>query len=886
MAHKTFGFTVDFNNKKRLAVANVKQNDSAVFNILLVEDGKPVDLTNQQIRLFINKPDNKLVVQDDNITVVDAKRGSIRINVKNSAFQAVGTAVAELDVWGTNQENASSQNFFIEVDEQLGSNDAVKSYVDVNLFRQLTEYIDTANANIAKYRAVMEAFTKAGISAQGLLDIKAYIDNNLASLKAQGDRADNLIPQLNSKNSLADSLIKSLNNTISSGENKKQELINTTNQAEAKKQEVINVTNQAEAKKQDVINYTNNAEAKRAELANTTATAEAKRVEVVNATNTGNNTKTALDKATATAEAKRQEVITATNTANTKIPALEKIIAEADTQGIMLKGTVPASRDCNDFKDFNRWIAWDTGVGDFKNTPEGTLAQGTARVFMVANKGYSSTRFQQEFINVYNSNCITRFIRNYNGTSWGAWYKVYDEANKPTPEEIGACDLSIKSLQFSTRKCFNVGGDSNKYYPVLIKLGNDTSTYGAVKISISRGYCATAPESWGTDAEHKGGLTFSVLMTGDYYWGGNDQEIQVLRFSESYSKMVAGMQMSTDGLVVWLRGGGANYWLTSDYGQASTVTVHLEKFTDIAKHEFDIRTDCSKVVKEVLPFYSHRYGNLYDRNLRVYSPNNKPTPADIGAKPSEPTTFELFPKYIAVRTNGRKPEQYYEFWDIESGWADIKCKNLYAGNGQFLVYHAGNKPTPADIGALSSNGGSLHGDISIDAGKTIITANNYGIAGRVEDGSSFDYLIYMARDNRIKISYHNRPVDIQAKDVTVNGVQVATDIQKNPLWTGCYYVTDTQTVTPSKPLSQCRGGWMLVWSDFNGKLNDTNCVYTYIPKYGYIPFPNETDMLIPISAFDAPIVKALRIADTYFTGYGSNSEGNKGNVALRAVYEY
>lgn len=802
MAHKTFGFTVDFNNKKRLAVANVKQNDSAVFNILLVEDGKPVDLTNQQIRLFINKPDNKLVVQDDNITVVDAKRGSIRINVKNSAFQAVGTAVAELDIWGTNQENASSQNFFIEVDEQLGSNDAVKSYVDVNLFRQLTEYINTANANIAKYRAVMEAFTKAGISAQGLLDIKAYIDNNLASLKAQGDRANNLIPQLNAKNSLADSLIKSLTNTISAGENKKQELINTTKQAEAKKQEVISVTNQAEAKKQDVINYTNKAEAKRAELANATATAESKRVEVVNATNTGNNTKTALDKATATAESKRQEVITATNTADDKKKLLDVAIQNASLDAYIKKAPVRLSK-----QDLNKIYTTGFYVCDqCSNAPD---SYGRLLVLSWDNNQKWIT---QVFYSDITNKVFTRCTTNIEGTSWTSWAIQYSNTSKPTPAEIGAVSINKENTINSGTAC-----------PLILKRSN-----GDISIGLSN-----------TNATG----FFGIGLHGEALFGHEPDLI-------------------TKGYQIYHTG---NKPTPADIG------TYSKDIIDNRTMILDTRND-----NQIPDWYIQHYPQQTVTEFKS---------ADAIGVPNGGSWFGALETKIAWRdSSGGFPVQTFKSYSLPIYQRHGISNTEWSPWEKF--YTTGSKPTPADIGALSSNGGYLHGNLAVDAGKTIVTANNYGIAGRLEDGSGSDYMLYIARDNRIKISYNNRPVDIQAKDVTVNGVQVATDIQKNPLWTGCYFVTDTQTVTPSKPLSQCRGGWMLVWSDFNGKLNDTNCVYTYIPKYGYIPFPNETDMLIPISAFDAPIVKALRIADTYFTGYSSNSEGNKGNVALRAVYEY
>lgn len=74
----------------------------------------------------------------------------------------------------------------------------------------------------------------------------------------------------------------------------------------------------------------------------------------------------------------------------------------------------------------------------------------------------------------------------------------------------------------------------------------------------------------------------------------------------------------------------------------------------------------------------------------------------------EATTFTQQTDYIAVRTPARKKEQYYEFWDPDNSWADIRCGELYA-NGYSKVYHPGNKPTPLDIGAFSTTGGTITG---------------------------------------------------------------------------------------------------------------------------------------------------------------------------------
>ncbi|ASZ76627.1 tail fiber protein [Clostridium phage CP3] len=110
---------------------------------------------------------------------------------------------------------------------------------------------------------------------------------------------------------------------------------------------------------------------------------------------------------------------------------------------VLLKVSAPLDRDCNSFKDINTFCTFDTGDGNFKNTPDGTLSQGSAQVFMVVNRGHHSTRLQQEFIYLYPKDSVARYKRNFDGTRWGNWYKEYDSANKPTAEELGVAGVNM-----------------------------------------------------------------------------------------------------------------------------------------------------------------------------------------------------------------------------------------------------------------------------------------------------------------------------------------------------------------------------------------------------------------------------------------------------------
>lgn len=77
--------------------------------------------------------------------------------------------------------------------------------------------------------------------------------------------------------------------------------------------------------------------------------------------------------------------------------------------------------------------------------------------------------------------------------------------------------------------------------------------------------------------------------------------------------------------------------------------------------------------------------------------------ADARYQPKESTKFTMQSAngYVAVRTEGRKAGNHYEFWDNGPGWADIKAGELYANGNR--VYHPGNKPAASDIGAAPSS---------------------------------------------------------------------------------------------------------------------------------------------------------------------------------------
>ena len=132
---------------------------------------------------------------------------------------------------------------------------------------------------------------------------------------------------------------------------------------------------------------------------------------------------------------------------------------------------------------------------------------------------------------------------------------------------------------------------------------------------------------------------------------------------------------------------------------------------------------------------------------------------------------------------------------------------------------------------------------------------------------------------------------------TFRGWRCIVDAEPGLLWSGAKYMHDTQTITPSKPLSSCRNGWMLEWSDYDkstGTANNYNIVHTPIYKRNVVGNWNGNAMMFAIPTFIASdgtgiIIanKQLLVFNDKLTGHAINDDGNANtDVVLRAVYEF
>ena len=154
-----------------------------------------------------------------------------------------------------------------------------------------------------------------------------------------------------------------------------------------------------------------------------------------------------------------------------------------------------------------------------------------------------------------------------------------------TKENFLECELDA---QFNHRAYFKsislmeteieVGGDADTYYPVYVKHGEGYRNTNTQPIFLGLGkMLGTSSGNW-TGNHHNG--TSSISMAWLYRasgWDGNGDYIIPLYKSEDYAKILAhidGISQPIQGVVLFLRGGGATYNIVSSI--PISPTVYLE----------------------------------------------------------------------------------------------------------------------------------------------------------------------------------------------------------------------------------------------------------------------------------------------------------------------
>lgn len=129
----------------------------------------------------------------------------------------------------------------------------------------------------------------------------------------------------------------------------------------------------------------------------------------------------------------------------------------------------------------------------------------------------------------------------------------------------------------------------------------------------------------------------------------------------------------------------------------------------------------------------------------------------------------------------------------------------------------------------------------------------------------------------------------------LNGDPIGVDASSRVLWTGKYYLTPNQVITPTKPLQSCANGWILIWSDFDPPSNTENnydYVQTIIPKNAFVynAWHNAIMGSYATATAMAINIKQFQYTNTTISGHDMNNSADPGNnnadVVLRWVVEF
>lgn len=118
---------------------------------------------------------------------------------------------------------------------------------------------------------------------------------------------------------------------------------------------------------------------------------------------------------------------------------------------------------------------------------------------------------------------------------------------------------------------------------------------------------------------------------------------------------------------------------------------------------------------------------------------------------------------------------------------------------------------------------------------------------------------------------------------------IQINVFDNILWDGSMYPNATQTVRPTKKLSDCMTGWMLRWQNYTpgsgGGLSNSQFQYTFVPKSQLQIGEGYGVRVVLQHSGGASKTKYIYIDDDSMTGHSTNA-GDNNNIVLSGVFEF
>ncbi len=125
-------------------IITAKQDDtqSRYLDVILQDDGQPINLTGQEVRIYGRKKDKTEFFNDGTIT--DAAKGRCQFELTNQALAVVGDVEVEISIWQNNQRILTTQTFKVFVVPKIRNDNAIESSNEfgalVVLFQKLYDF--------------------------------------------------------------------------------------------------------------------------------------------------------------------------------------------------------------------------------------------------------------------------------------------------------------------------------------------------------------------------------------------------------------------------------------------------------------------------------------------------------------------------------------------------------------------------------------------------------------------------------------------------------------------------------------------------------------------------------------------------------------------------
>ncbi len=298
--------------------------------------------------------------------------------------------------------------------------------------------------------------------------------------------------------------------------------------------------------------------------------------------------------------------------------------------------------------------------------------------------------------------------------------------------------------------------------------------------------------------------------------------------------------------------------------------------------------------------------------------NHTHTPASIGAaavshghsyndlsdKPSIPSIPASLPANggNADTVDGMHSTDFATASHTHSGFATSGHNHDSAYIAKALQFTADNGGV--NVSVTLSSGNNL---LTVIAGLSIGVYTVYsqsGVAGNPKTTEAWRFMVHKTNSTVIWVLGFGSMGSVYSNyysDSAWIGWKCLHDANPDPLWSGNFYMNAVHTVTPSKKLSECRAGWVLVWSDYDPDTNTVNnedfvttTIYkrkpdgtTWSGQSHYFDIPRYIGDTATDVTTESRIMKRIYVYDNKLVGYEYNNQGNaRKDVVLRAIYEF